>query len=89
MTEMADKIAAMKAAQGKPSMAALVAMAATLGVAAPQQKSDEPCVPEAETVKEDGHSSRPSNGFYNRRQWAAMKKRRKAAQAARRRNRRG
>jgi hypothetical protein len=84
MTDMADKIAAVKA--GKPSMAALVAMAALIGAPPPEQKADD--APQAETVKDDGHSSRPSNGFYNRSQWAAMRKRRKQAKAAKRRNRR-
>lgn len=79
---------------GKPSMAALLAVAATMGVDAPKQKPPELNVPEqadpdVQYVKTDGHGPHSSKLHYSKKQWQAMRKRRKAAQRSRRRNRRG
>lgn len=75
MTEMADKIAALKA-QHKMPQPALVAAAAMAMIAAEPRQSKH-------------RLGMSKTHCYSSKQWAAMKKRRKAAHAAKRRNRRG
>lgn len=73
MTEMADKIAAMKAQHALPQPA-LIAAAAMAMIA-------------SEPPPSKHRLGMSKTHCYSKRQWAAMKKRRKQANAAKRRNR--